>query len=392
MTHLPTKYCLTALTALLLASCAGDDVAEVITPDNNRTPIVFTNSYSDEMQSRASATTGLETRCSSFYVWGYKNVANPTNPGKDLNMIVMDGYKVKWRSNSAGTTDTNTHDWDYLDPENNQSVKYWDFSANSYQFMAIASENPDFNPTFIDAYCHHCRTEHTFNGIKFELTDCTHFEDLPYISDLWYSDNAVPNPSYGDVVNLRFTRPLCRVRVVLKLPEGVAPGSYKIENINFAPSDGETTIPIGAKSGIGFEMHFPKNGTNPIDPTPHIGWPTSVNLYNTISSITIPYEETTTDYASEAQKWYYVFPTQDISEFFDDSPLFAPFLIQSYTMRATVNGHQSEASVPATYMQWRQNHEYTYVFRLSPTEGIRLEYHIDDIIRWKAGASKRDEW
>ena len=78
-----------------------------------------------------------------FYVGGYKNVGT----GDGTTSTVFDNYSIEWGANTAGTTTDNSSDWKYVGLTNptftghvqgTQTIKYWDFAANYYDFVAFS--------------------------------------------------------------------------------------------------------------------------------------------------------------------------------------------------------------------------------------------------------------
>ena len=64
-------------------------------------------------------------------------------------MRVFNNYYVTWTANSAGKTESNTSDWEYvgatvqapstLEAGAVQSIKYWDYSTSQYDFAAYST-------------------------------------------------------------------------------------------------------------------------------------------------------------------------------------------------------------------------------------------------------------
>ena len=59
--------------------------------------------------------------------------------------VVYDNYNVNWVNNTANTTLSNTHNWEYVGQTVNansaagvQTIKYWDYSTTQYDFIAYS--------------------------------------------------------------------------------------------------------------------------------------------------------------------------------------------------------------------------------------------------------------
>lgn len=79
-----------------------------------------------------------------FTVYGWKT--NTDASGKDdgsLEDVYLD-YLVTWGANTAGTTESNTNNWEYVGNTSqpidgagvDQTIKYWDYSTSRYDFIA----------------------------------------------------------------------------------------------------------------------------------------------------------------------------------------------------------------------------------------------------------------
>lgn len=134
---------------LSLFSCSQSEPDEPIVPepDNTQTSIAFSSTNNNWQDAKTKAAgNGLETIFQTFRTWGYKTTTNSPNPSSP--QIVMDGYKMSYNQGSAGSSTTNTADWEYAGIENPisatlQTIKYWDYSATSYRFFAYSPFNPD---------------------------------------------------------------------------------------------------------------------------------------------------------------------------------------------------------------------------------------------------------
>ena len=99
------------------------------------------DTYAIELGSIAKARTRVsheesaELLNNKFYVYGTKTLAGVTSP-------IFDNYVVEYATGSAGQTTTNVKDWEYAGKTSLkgavQGVKYWDFSAERYDFVAAA--------------------------------------------------------------------------------------------------------------------------------------------------------------------------------------------------------------------------------------------------------------
>ena len=94
--------------------------------------------------SRATTQTGAtaaQTLGKSYVVYGYKTAKD------NSTTTVFDHYTINW-NNLAGKTESNTCGWEYVGEKTNslsglggdkdQTIKYWDYSASQYDFVAFS--------------------------------------------------------------------------------------------------------------------------------------------------------------------------------------------------------------------------------------------------------------
>lgn len=130
-------YFVSAIAALALASCANDDFLGEVPGNNpsavNGKEISFSGeagkmSRAGEDKKGADAAGLLKN---NFIVFGCKTI-------NDASQTVYDHYNVKWIPNDTK--------WEYIGQEKNalnttatnQSIKYWDYSATNYKFVAFS--------------------------------------------------------------------------------------------------------------------------------------------------------------------------------------------------------------------------------------------------------------
>lgn len=377
--------------ALCLLSCSHSGQDDPFIPDSSESGIAFGGNSGNwqEAGSRAGAQTGsragegetgLETLFSSFRVWGFKTKTDALRDGgngtdghqEDGNgtaaiQKVMEGYLVDW--NATDKT------WEYIGKQNKflnttQTIKYWDYSASSYRFMAYAY-NDETKEVTASTDTHLSKT--TFS-IPYAFSKDATSTTTPYISELWVSNNqSTGQNKYGEQVKLTFAPLIAKVRFKFKYADGQKP---EITEISFKDSRWQ-------KDATG-NLQWTANDTKtPIEGTIVISYPLS-ETNTTVSKtweknivgpleLTIPYEEEndaihqTTTY----QKWYYM-PPMDI----------AGYTQGSYTITAKVNGNLVSATVGSEYTQWKAGYQYTYTFKISETN-TSISFAEVQVEQWK---------
>lgn len=374
--------------ALCLLSCSSSGQDDPFIPEPQQVGISFggnNGSWQDANSRAGEGETGLESFFTSFKVWGYKtkNIdGGASNDGSTNSSIqkVMDGYLVDWN--------TSSNDWEYIGTYNaslklNQTIKYWDYSASNYQFLAYAPSGANITTTIpnqgTDIDDASISAQSTFQ-IPYEYNPEATNTTTPYVSDLWFASSSAnnnasnsngttsnassSNPKIGDQVKLTFAPVVAKVRFKFKYQEDQ---TVEIKYISFRDvrwekdTDGKKLIWASAYAS---ESKTPIAGTILVTyPHSNISASTSPTIkLGNIEKVapiefTIPYEEKNdkNHQTSILQKWYFV------------PPMYDAYTQGAYTITAQVGGYSTTAMVPSEYMQWKAGYQYTYIFKISET-------------------------
>ncbi len=357
--------------ALVLSACSGHEALEPTPEPELQTPISFSSSLPEGQEvTRAN----LETYASTFKVWAYKNdaIEGASTPVNYTSyQAVMPSYTVNYGANTAFTTTSNTHDWEYVgqqqgtDPE--QTIKYWDMDAKAYRFFAYTLGTAT-SPAIPNAVTSSCPSVGGTTPVSATLTatvDSGTDEGIaaaPYFSRLWFSDGNptnYPNRLFGQPVNLEFLKPFARVRFMFTFMD-IKITRNDINSCSFKPTDASKKI--GTAGTV--TVTYPLTGT---ETTESWSIPT---VTSTIDAFTLDYYEPQTlpdpsdpqysdivTYNNSAHHWYNVLPAENQG---------------SYTIATNIFEDRT-AVVPAEYMNWKAGYEYTYIFKITEDGGIFLE-------------------
>lgn len=154
---------LAALAIVALASCTDSEFVGDNSPDNTQKNGTEAIQFGLNLQNatRAGELTGAtaaEKLGGMFVVEGTKGSEQEESPSTS---VVFDNYLVGYTANTAATTESNTHNWEYVDLQNGittplrmsaetwtalhpnetgvaqaQTIKYWDYSTSQYDFYA----------------------------------------------------------------------------------------------------------------------------------------------------------------------------------------------------------------------------------------------------------------
>ena len=326
---------LSAWTMLAVVSCgsSGGDDPDSPTPNKPDTPIAFFAFQQDEQTITRAG--GLEEEgITTFIVYGYKNMEYSVGSyAYGDPQTVFPGYTVNWVENSAYTTTSNTDGWEYVNQQ--QTIKYWDWSANAYRFFGYTGGTAGGNDT-------------TGPKTLSFTADATNTDAAPYFSTLWFSTG---NPTYysdrqfGKPVKLVFTKPFVKVRIMFISadPDNVPLDQMTLTNISFMPkaasSEPKPVDAVIERAGT-VTVSYPLTGTE-------------IRESVSITEVT---EAKSLDALTEYDVWYTLLPATNQG---------------AYTLSVKVNGSEvRQVSVPAEYMDWLPGYEYTYVFKLFEEGGV----------------------
>lgn len=304
---------------------------------------------------------GLETTgVSFFYTRAYKHT-DAEMLASNRQTVIAD-YRVNYGAGTAGTTLSNTHDWEYVGVQPNQTIKYWDFSATKYRFFGYVSETgrvAAVTPT---------PTASTDEQVTVAYSNV----DLRYLTTPLYSRLLmVERASFGQAVQLEFAYAVAMVEVKFYL--GANPQGWShLTNIRFTPAVVDPAIPTCAESIV---VTYPIAGTEKTTETLAV----TPLLGSTYKVMNLPFKNYTIPYESW-QTMQSVEPALDdpeqgslrIPNTYCYAVLPAP-TNPAFVMSLDLEGQHKTATVPAQYMQWKPNTHYTYVFKLTADLEIMLE-------------------
>lgn len=371
------KYLIFAASALALASCSSDDFLgeNPGTAQNATTAINFGGEAGKITRATKNEGDDHVKLDNQFKVYGVK-----TTDGTMFHNVFVD-YSVWYNEN---LTTSNTNKWEYVG--NNQTIKYWDYSASEYRFVAGSPINA-FN--FIQST--DLNTGTIINSAKIsglaghiEKNDVggagTALETNPvYVA----KPKKVIKDNYKEAVKFEFVRQQAMVRIGVY---ETIPG-YSIREIKFY-KEGETTATsnnviltsakadyfVGGsdvKGTINYDWTTPSY-TYKYDDTGltksqnwYAGYFTPHNALATTSSETDVATLYGTDKDMNNTGYFTVLPTPSATD--------AKAIVITCDYTLTADDHHGEtievkgatAAIPAAYSKWEANTRYTYLFKIS---------------------------
>lgn len=398
------KYFIAAASALALASCSSDDfLGEIQGNEQNgaTSAINFGGDTGKITRATSNGKAAADLLENNFVVVGFKG--NKTNVANN-EVYAFDHYNVNFKDGSAFSTLSNLKGWEYVNQDmtvngagkslaqsgaTQQTIKYWDHSCASYDFLAFSmgkkgSAPKEYaTPSSVDK-ANLATAAYTLTGDVNTLSEC-------YISDM---KTAVEKENdYGKPVELSFRHLASKVRMALF---ETIPG-YVVSDVKFYADATDTTNSeegtlIGKFNNSGtLTVYFPTTGIvnkdNKDYNKAHVSFTASTDasevgvlnfkkfgtvIYNNQTEGSISEGSTylsqnaaTPSYCGAKDKDYYqnVLPSEGKPS--------AITLRIDYKLTSvdgtneTINVKGATATVPAEYTEWKSGYAYTYIFKIS---------------------------
>lgn len=393
------KYFIAAASALALASCSSDDFLGEIQGNEQNGATSAINFGGDTGKITRATSEGADAAGllgNNFVVVGFKGSKTDVANNEDY---AFDHYNVNFNKDSKNSTESNRAGWEYVNQDmkvngadkslaqsgaTQQTIKYWDHSCASYDFIAFSMGKKDAaskyaTPTHVDKG-HLKDAAYTLSGNVNTLSEC-------YISDM----KTVTEPNYNDAsVSMSFRHLASKVRMALF---ETVPG-YVISDVKFydATSTTATANPEGTLIGTfnnsgTLTVFFPTTGTDHATEKDynkaHVRFTKSTTAgetavlnhkgfgavnYNNQAEGTIPAGKT---YLSQnaADPSYCGAGYQNVLP--SEGEASAITLRIDYKLTSvdgsneTINVKGATATVPAEYTEWKSGYAYTYIFKIS---------------------------
>lgn len=401
------KYIFLAASALALASCSSDDFVgteggNVETGANQA--INFGGETGKITRADSEGEAAATLLGNNFVIVGFKG--NETAAAN--TSLVFDHYNVNYATGTANTTASNTKGWEYVgqkqevnganknlaaDATKAQTIKYWDNSCTSYDFLAFSmgkghtgeGDTKEYaTPTAVKANKLK-DAAYTLKGDVNTLGEC-YISDMVTVvkGDKGYKNNAV---------NMQFRHASSKVRIALY---EIVPG-YVISDVkfhsdtyssgNYTEGEAEGAL-FGTFNNKGtMTVYFPTTGTanktNPdynkahvnftadqVDGTVNVQKFGKVNYGNQVEDAIaegntyLSQSAAKPSYCGTGTSYYQsVLPAENASQ--------PANLRIDYKLTATdgsgeeINVKNATVTVPAKYTAWKHGYAYTYIFKIS---------------------------
>ncbi len=352
------KVLLFAAAALAMASCTNSDYLGEGTPQEGQGSAIQFAGKSSNI-TRATGEDAAILLNNKFHVFGVKKVSGEkyvfahVATGNTVNDA--ETYDVWYEKDDAGTTTTNKNGWEYVGTSGTkaQTIKYWDYAATNYTFIAYSNGKNTTAATVTDI----TTTGYTVAGTLAQ------FQQF-YMAE----KKIVAKDEYNSTVQFKFRAAAAKVR--LGIYETI-PG-YDITDIKFYLGDTEQTSSVLSgkfpNSTTSRTMEVTYDASNmPVMALSSGGSEDTSFDFGTMTLAT----GTTMKTTSADPTWAEGVATDNhYIPVFPYASTTAMVLKVNYTLTNSITGetitvHGATAAVPKEYMQWAANHAYTYLFKIT---------------------------
>lgn len=391
------KYLIFAASALALASCSSDDFlgdTQGSTPTSANSAINFSGNAGKITRATSNEGTPEKMLDYQFKVYGVKKMSKN---GGDKFEPSFTNYSV-WYDEAKNTT-SNTKGWEYVGNKgatplgpgvitlnDNQFIKYWDYAASEYRFVAGSpisaftfNQNDDVLTTGMNI------PSATISGLAGHI-EANNTETALETNPVYVATPIIVSKSdYQNPVKFEFNRQQAMVRVGIY---ETIPG-YFISEIKFYEADGKKATSnnviltsatpdyfVGGKGIKGtvkydwtkakpsYTFKYIENENLKKDKNWYAGKYTSNNKLATKSTDPVADLYGTDKDMSTTTGYFTVLPTKEA----DASPILIKCdyeLTSDDGSGETIKVTGATAAIPAAFSKWEANTRYTYLFKIS---------------------------
>lgn len=383
-----------ALASIVLASCTNDELAgdslEVSNPEAPQA-IAFSSGFKNISRADLYGSDAAAKLGNKFVVYGTKHIGAAESNAATNDNVVFNNFQVKWTTGTAGKTESNSSDWEYVglqsydNTPSSQGIKYWDYNAEyGHTFYAFSSSAINFPKNDADKVQ---VTKVTSDGTTlynkgYQVT----VKNGASLENLYFSDRVeVPKSKYEQTVSFTFRNLGAKVR--FGFYETIPGYTVKIDKF-YIDADATAAVTTYAAmkdpktDGFYATLQNPKGSVNqtlnvtyyssgteinrPKVTNPSEGYDYSFKLGDGSSIIgqTLKTTSSNPTWVDGTNGAYTpVFPFVDNTN--------SLLLKLDFTMYAddgsddVIHVRGARAVVPAEYVKWKSNFAYTYIFKIS---------------------------
>ena len=363
-----------AIALVLFAGCADNDyVGDKSLLDDTGGSGAIAFSSNTPAITRGSGADAAASLGYKFNVYGVKSVSSTYSNVFATNEYSAEAsydaapYWVWYTTSTANSTTSNTANWDYVGAAGthgttdhqatltaDQTIKYWDYSADKYEFVAYSA------------------TVGTPTISKYQKDGFTVNATAAQLAGLYIADKKTVLPAnYRETVQFTFRAAGTKVR--LGIYETI-PG-YVVKNVSLRPnaSEFDSTTAYAKLSGSFNGTSSTASGTYSVTYNATTGIAEFDNTaasadnyfdFGTFASASTDVGTTSTTpmWASGNADYQGVLPNTDNV---GNMILYVDYDLYNSVSGETIHVKGAKAVVPQAYMTWKPNYAYTYLFKIS---------------------------
>ena len=389
------KSYLLAMALAAMVSCTSDEFVgdQTVRESNENAPISFNLNVPTVTRAEKTGGAAATDLGNQFIIWGEKNESSDGAAAGDAN-LVFKNYKVEYAASTAFTTTSNTKDWEYvgLTPyasslvspavTGTQTIKYWDYSANSYTFTAVSALQSDITGGKVVI------TKNTSGSTVYDKGYEIAVKSGASLDHIFVADRNQPTKgtgtdrgatnAYGGNVTMAFRNFMSKIR--FGIYENISGYKVSITNVEYNSTGSSTTDKFGVdgkflvagdnttftvtydtdnKANVGVKTSTTPNSAAYLETAQTVAG--SPILSTTPSSpISITPTTPTYDKTDGAYTTILPFSTNDTN-----IKVKLDFTLTSEDTGETIEVSDATAEIPAAYCQWKSNYAYTYLLKIN---------------------------
>lgn len=404
------KYLIIAASALALAGCSSDDfLGDGSGNGQNSAAIQFGGGTTKTHRATSNGTYKIaDLQRNGFWVYGTKHSADEDKTAANDQAVYTNYYLNYTTDGTANNTQSNTAGWEYVGVDNtkyrnhvtpkvdaDQTIKYWDYSAQAYTFYAATAKPADVEAGTVTIK--KITADVGANGSVYTKGYEVTLKDGASWDELYFADRKVitnkgtkrgEHDVYGGEVNFTFRNALTKVRVAMY--ETIPGYSVTIDRFYYssAVGDDQQTAEVGrfkadasntpletSETGVTYKVVYynKTEASGQLENQPKMlpnaageagATKTVLALGNNLKRGT----ELSTDiqrptYDTDGGKYTLFMPQADNDKTLSLKVDYTLTSLDGSGEQIKVKG--ATAVIPAKYLCWRPNYAYTYLFKIS---------------------------
>ena len=388
------SYLFLATAIIALASCSENTYLGENESGAGSGAISFNMNTPSLSRADQSHTASAATLNNQFIVWGEKSASAES---KSAGTPVFINYVVNYGASTAGTTESNSSDWEYVaqTPYANtkvvasatpthvteQTIKYWDFTNKYYTFTAISALPSDISGGKVTITKNVTGTSTAYEkGYTVAVKEGASADKI-YFADRTLVEAGESTRSIPVTLNFRSLMSQVRFGFYETIPGySVAITDVKYNSTSHTTNaagnfgvdcSGAVLIPGASTS---FTVTYDDGSVIAGNANKAKVAVAGSNTQNYLSTTAASFFGTTLGTSSDARTWEnegkYTKILPNPSNTTDLTLTISYRLTSTDGSGETIDITDRTAKVPAAYAKWKSNYAYTYLFKISDNNGL----------------------